>query len=180
MFGGTTRKLSKARWPQREKLVALAVALVVEVDVGQRTRGEVPNASTCTEWSITSSTGCSGLIRAGSPPSSAMASRMAARSTTAGTPVKSCSSTRAGVKAISRSGGLAGRPAGQRLDIVPGNGDAVFGAEQVFQQDAQGVRQASDVDSVPGQSAEPEDLEGSAGRPVSVDRAPNELVMFIK
>ena len=30
-----------------------------------------------------------------------MASRMAARSTTAGTPVKSCISTRAGVKAIS-------------------------------------------------------------------------------
>ena len=32
-----------------------------------------------------------------------MASRMAARSTTAGTPVKSCISTRAGRKAISRS-----------------------------------------------------------------------------
>ena len=32
-----------------------------------------------------------------------MASRIAARSTTAGTPVKSCSSTRAGVKAISFS-----------------------------------------------------------------------------
>ena len=33
-----------------------------------------------------------------------MASRIAARSTMAGTPVKSCSSTRAGVKAISRGG----------------------------------------------------------------------------
>ena len=32
-----------------------------------------------------------------------MASRMAARSTTAGTPVKSCISTRAGVKEISAS-----------------------------------------------------------------------------
>ena len=28
----------------------------------------MPNSSTCTEWSITSSTGCSGLIRRGSPP----------------------------------------------------------------------------------------------------------------
>ena len=35
-----------------------------------------------------------------------MASRMAARSTTAGTPVKSCSSTRLGMKAISCDGTL--------------------------------------------------------------------------
>jgi hypothetical protein len=55
------------------------------------------NTSTWIEWSITSSTGTSGLIRDGSPPSSSMASRMAARSTIAGTPVKSCISTRAGV-----------------------------------------------------------------------------------
>ena len=45
---------------------------------------------------MTSSTGCSGLTRLGSPPSRAMPSRIAARSTTAGTPVKSCRSTRAG------------------------------------------------------------------------------------
>jgi hypothetical protein len=54
---------------------------------------------------MTSSAGTSGLIRAGSPPiSSTIASRIAARSTTAGTPVKSCMSTRAGVKAISLDG----------------------------------------------------------------------------
>jgi len=35
-------------------------------------------------------------IFSGSPPISAIASRIAARSTTAGTPVKSCISTRAG------------------------------------------------------------------------------------
>ena len=39
-----------------------------------------------------------------SPPRSAIASRIAARSTTAGTPVKSCRITRAGVKAISSLG----------------------------------------------------------------------------
>ena len=43
-------------------------------------------------------------MRAGSPPISAIASRIAARSTTAGTPVKSCISTRLGVKAISSLG----------------------------------------------------------------------------
>ncbi len=62
------------------------------------------NTSTWIEWSITSSTGTSGLMRSGSPPSSSIASRMAARSTIAGTPVKSCISTRAGVYAISREG----------------------------------------------------------------------------
>jgi hypothetical protein len=55
---------------------------------------------------MTSSAGTSGLIFAGSPPSSAMASRIAARSTTAGTPVKSCITTRAGVNAISWLGSL--------------------------------------------------------------------------
>ena len=46
----------------------------------------------------------SGLIFFGSPPRSAIALRIAARSTTAGTPVKSCSSTRAGANEISRLG----------------------------------------------------------------------------
>ena len=53
---------------------------------------------------MTSSTGISGLIFAGSPPWSRIASRIAARSTTHGTPVKSCSSTRAGANEISRDG----------------------------------------------------------------------------
>ena len=64
----------------------------------------MPNTSTCTEWSITSSTGISGLICSGSPPKSAIAFRIAARSTTAGTPVKSWSRTRAGANEISRLG----------------------------------------------------------------------------
>ena len=61
----------------------------------------LPNSSTCTEWSMTNSAGCNGLISAGLPPSFFIASRIAAKSTTAGTPVKSCISTRLGVKAIS-------------------------------------------------------------------------------
>ena len=46
-------------------------------------------------------------MRPAEPPSSTIASRIAARSTTAGTPVKSCSSTRAGVKEISTLGSAA-------------------------------------------------------------------------
>ena len=69
-----------------------------------RNASRVPKTSTCTEWSMTSSAGTSGLILLGSPPRSAIASRIAARSTTAGTPVKSCITTRAGVKAISSLG----------------------------------------------------------------------------
>ena len=57
---------------------------------------------------MTSSAGWSGLMRAGSPPRSPIASRIAARSTTAGTPVKSCISTRAGMYAISRLGSSVG------------------------------------------------------------------------
>ena len=58
------------------------------------------------------STGTSGLIAAGSPPRSSIASRIAARSTTAGTPVKSCISTRAGWKGISTLGSaFASQPA---------------------------------------------------------------------
>ncbi len=57
-----------------------------------------------TEWSITISAGSSGLIFVGSPPRSRTASRMVARSTTQGTPVKSCMITRAGVNWISLLG----------------------------------------------------------------------------
>ena len=67
----------------------------------------MPNRSTWTEWSITSSTGDSGLIFEGSPPRVRIASRIAARSTTAGTPVKSWSRTREGVNAISVEGSAA-------------------------------------------------------------------------
>ena len=64
--------------------------------------------STWTEWSMTRSTGTRGLIVSGSPPFRAIALRSAARSTTAGTPVKSCNRTRAGENGTSTSAGLAG------------------------------------------------------------------------
>jgi hypothetical protein len=50
-----------------EELVALAVALELDLGVDRSASGE-PNSSTCTEWSMTRSTGTSGLIFFGSPP----------------------------------------------------------------------------------------------------------------
>ena len=50
---------------------------------------------------MTRSTGTSGLILSGSPPISTIALRREAKSTTAGTPVKSCKITRDGLKGTS-------------------------------------------------------------------------------
>ena len=55
-----------------------------------------------TEWSITRSTWISGFTWSGRPPSLVIPSRMAARSTTPGTPVKSCIRMRAGRNGTSR------------------------------------------------------------------------------
>ncbi len=57
---------------------------------------------------MTISAGASGLTLDGSPPRSRTASRMVARSTTQGTPVKSCMITRPGVNWISVLGLAAG------------------------------------------------------------------------
>ncbi len=65
---------------------------------------------------MTISAGASGLIFDGSPPRSAIASRIVARSTTHGTPVKSCMITRAGVNWISWLGSAsASQPAIARM-----------------------------------------------------------------
>ena len=60
--GGTTLKLSERRLAPAEERVALLVPLEFELGVVERTRAAMPNSSTCTEWSMTSSTGWSGLI----------------------------------------------------------------------------------------------------------------------
>ena len=148
--------VERALAPAQER-VALLVALELQLGVALRTRSAVPNASTCTEWSMTSSAGTSGLIFSGSPPSSAIASRIAARSTIAGTPVKSCITTRAG-----REGDLldwlgVGVPAGQRLDVGGADRLAVLVAQQVLEQDLQRERQPRDVE-LRLQRVEPEDL----------------------
>ena len=70
---------------------------------------------------------------------------MAARSTTAGTPVKSCSSTRAGVKAISADGSASGSHVARASMSSARHGDAVLVAQQVLEQDLQREGQAGDV-----------------------------------
>ena len=50
---------------------------------------------------MTKSTGISGLINSALPPLATIASRMEAKSTTTGTPVKSCKITRLGLKGTS-------------------------------------------------------------------------------
>ena len=74
-----------------------------------------------------------------------MPSRIAARSTTHGTPVKSCSSTRAGMNEISVSPVDAGPPAGQRADVVGVHERAVLAPQQVLEQDLQRERQPVDA-----------------------------------
>ena len=90
---------------------------------------------------MTSSTGCSGFTRFGSPPSRTMPSRIAARSTTAGTPVKSCSSTRAGMKEISRGRLRLTSHAASASMSSPVDEAAVLVAQQVFEQNFQRIRQ---------------------------------------
>lgn len=51
-------------------------------------RAHLLETSTCIEWSITRSAGQTGLIFSGSPPRRCTASLIAAKSTTAGTPLK--------------------------------------------------------------------------------------------
>ena len=64
-----------------------------------------------------------GLIALGSPPRSARASRITARSTIAGTPVKSCITTREGLNGISRcrASGEFQRPRAFRSSSVTAN-----------------------------------------------------------
>ena len=63
---------------------------------------------------MTRSTGTSGSTRAGSPPARATAARIAARSTTAGTPVRSCMITRAGMNARFEPAAASGHDASDR------------------------------------------------------------------
>ena len=105
--GGTTLNWLNASWPQRRK-PNRSWLRSNSISTFRLNASGLPNTSATTEWSMTSSAGMSGLIFVGSPPRACMASRIAARSTTAGTPVRSCRMTRAGVNWISVSGSCFG------------------------------------------------------------------------
>jgi len=57
--------LSKAFWPQLQEVVALAVAARYSSSTFCSKASAWPKSSTMTEWSITRSTGTSGLILLG-------------------------------------------------------------------------------------------------------------------
>ena len=84
---------------------------------------------------MTRSAGTSGLTRAGSPPRSAIASRMTARSTIAGTPVKSWRITRAGMNGTSASAATPGRHAASVSTSSPRTIAAAGVAQGVLEQD---------------------------------------------
>ena len=142
--------------PAQER-VALAVSLVVALLVDLEGALALPKASTWTEWSMTRSTWTSGLIAAGSPPSSSIASRIAARSTTAGTPVKSCISTRAGWNGISIDGSAFASQLAIASTSSAATELAVLEPERVLQQHLERVGQARDVE-LRLQRVEPVDL----------------------
>ncbi len=102
----------------------------------------VPNASTCTLWSITRSTGTRGLIFVGSPPSRFMASRMAARSTMQGTPVKSWRTTRDGDEGHLDGVGRLRVPAREAEHVLLGDREAVLVAQRGLEDHADRVGEA--------------------------------------
>ena len=126
VLGGTTVEVVERALAPAQERVALAVALELELGVPHDRAARVANSSTCTEWSMTSSTAASGLIRPGSPPRSRIASRIAARSTTAGTPVKSWRRTRPGREGDLREGSSVATQPGDGLDVGVRDAHAVL------------------------------------------------------
>ena len=86
---------------------------------------------------MTSSTGCSGLMRDGSPPNLTIASRIAARSTTRQHPVEVLEKNAARRERNLARGLRLGIPLREPRDVVGANDATVFGPEQVFEQDAE-------------------------------------------
>jgi hypothetical protein len=103
--GGTHAEVAQALLAPLEELVALVVALELlgGVDRERLGRAEGVDLHAVVDDQVALDQRVDEL---GSPPSFFIASRMAARSTTQGTPVKSCSTTRPGMKGISSLAGL--------------------------------------------------------------------------
>ena len=126
-----------------EKLVALAVALELHLQVLLQRIGRA-GKSTCTEWSTTRSTGTSGSMILGFLPSRATAERIAARSTSNGTPVKSCNTMRATTNGISSVRGAFGFQLASARTFCFGDPLAVAIAQDGFQHQPDGHRQPGD------------------------------------
>ena len=131
-----------------------------------RNAAGVPYWSTWTEWSMTRSAGTSGLTRAGSPPRSAIASRMTARSTTAGTPGEVLEDDPGRHERDLGLGRLARPPRGERRDVGLADDPAAGVPEHVLEEDLEGHRDAPEVE--PGRHA----AVGQGGQRVAGPAAP--------
>ena len=94
---------------------------------------------------MTRSAGTSGLMRVTSPPARATAARIAARSTTAGTPVKSWRTTRAGRNGTSTSPAAGVGPARERSHVGVANVTCPRCAAAFSSRTSHGERQAVEV-----------------------------------
>ena len=143
--GGTALKLLKACWPQRRNWYRSLFRANSSCALRQRGVGpaEVIDLHRVVDDELDRLQRVD--ARRGRRPSRATPSRMAARSTTAGTPVKSCSSTRAGVNAISFCPPAGRVPVRERPDVLRRDERAVLVAEQVLEEDLERVRQPRDA-----------------------------------
>ena len=107
----------------------------------------VPKSSTITEWSMTRSTGTSGLIFCGSPPSLRHRVAHGGEVDDRGNAGEVLHQHAGRAEARSRLLGLAAsvEPAGDGLDVVLGDGAAVLEAQQVLQQHLQREGQLGDA-----------------------------------
>ena len=138
-------EVAERRLAPAQERVALAVALELDRGCWRRARRAVPYSSTCTEWSMTSSAGASGLTR--SAIAAEAHDRLAHRRQVddarhAGEVLQDDARRREGD--LVRGRGLR-VPVEQRLDVGARDVDAVLEAQQVLEQDLQRVGQARDL-----------------------------------
>ena len=136
--GGDDGEVAEAGLAPAEEGVAFFVALELEQGVHVEGAG-VPNSSTWTEWSITSSTGCRGLIRAGSPPSCLHGVAHGGEVDHAGDAGEILEEDAAGGEGDFFVGLGIFIPGGHRTHVFLLHVAAVFGAQQVLEQDAEAV-----------------------------------------
>ncbi len=142
--GGTTLNSSNAVCPQRRNWYRSRLRSYSSSTFRSKASAR-PKMSAITEWSMTSSAGASGLILSASPPRSAIASRMVARSTTHGHAGEVLHDhPRRGELDLGVRLGVR-IPVRQRADVVGGDVGAVLGADQVLQKDLQAERQLGRV-----------------------------------
>ena len=136
--GGTTLNSSNARLAPAQELVALAVALVLEFDVaGERVGGaEQVGDHRVVDHQLGRRQRVD-LLRVAAEFDDRLAH--GGQVDDAGTPVKSCMTTRAGRELDLGVGLGRGIPAGERLDLIGGDVGAVLGPQQVLEQHLEAV-----------------------------------------